>query len=103
MHPRELPSSLNVEATVAVGEVDMLDEADVEDAVDMVDTVDAVEPETATKVSALIAKLTAIQQMHAESGNVPRREETMNETMSALVSGVRSQDTSKSIASPTNV
>ena len=42
-----------------------------------VDAVDAVEPETATKVSALIAKLTAIIQMQAENANALRMEETM--------------------------
>jgi hypothetical protein len=76
MHQRGLPFSLNVAATVA-------EAMGVEDAVDTVDTVEAVEPETATKVSAAIAKLTAILQMHAESGNALRREET---TMSAFVS-----------------
>jgi len=73
---------------------------DAEDAVDAVDTVEAVEPETVTKVNAPIAKLTAILQMHAESGNALRREETM---MSAFASSAGSQDTSKSIASPTNI
>jgi len=70
---------------------------DVEDAVDLVEAVELV---TATKVSAPIAKLAAIRQMHAESGNALRREET---TMSAVVSSVGSQAMSKSIASPTNV
>jgi hypothetical protein len=81
----------------AVGVVDVVLLADAEDAVD---TMEAVEPETATKGSAPIAKLTAILQIHAESGNALRREET---TMSAFVSSAGSQDTSKSIASPTNV
>ena len=85
---------------MAVGVVDVVVAADAEDAVDTVDTVEAVEPETATKVSAPIAKLTAILQMHAESGNALRREET---TMSAFVSSAGFQDTSKSIASPTSV
>ena len=87
----------------AVGMVDAEDMVDVEDTVDTVDMVDkeeAVELETAMKVSAPIAKLTAILQMHAESGNVLRREQT---PMSAFVSSAGSQDTSKSIASPTNV
>jgi len=88
---------------MAVGMVDVVDAVDVEDAVDIVDTVEAVELETATKVSAPIAKLTAILQMHAGSGNAPRREETMEETTSAFVSSAGSQATSKSIASPTNV
>jgi hypothetical protein len=87
----------------AVGVVDMVDAADAEDAVDTVDTVEAVEPETATKVSAPIAKLTAFLQMHAGSGNVPRRKETTEEMTTAFVSSVGSQTTSKSIASPTNV
>jgi hypothetical protein len=81
----------------AVGVVDVVLVADAEDAVD---AMKAVEPETATKVSAPIAKLTAILQIHAESGNALRGEET---TMSAFVSSEGSQDTSKSIASPTNV
>jgi hypothetical protein len=54
------------------------------------------------KVSALIAKLTAILQMHAESANARRREET-TEMMSAFAASAGSQATSKSIASPTNV
>jgi hypothetical protein len=87
-------------ATVAVGVVDVVVAANAEDAVDTVDTVEAVEPETATKVSAPIAKLTAILQIHAESGNVLRRVET---TMSTFVSGSGFQDTSKLIASPTSV
>jgi hypothetical protein len=99
MHPRGSPFSLNVAATVA-GAVGVEDAVDTVDTVDMVDTVEAVEPVTARKVSAPIAKLTAIRQMHAESGNALRREET---TMSAFVSSVGSQAMSKSIASPTNV
>ena len=58
--------------TEAVGMVDVVDAVDVEDSVDIVDTVEAVEPETAMKVSAPIAKLTAILQMDAGSGNMPR-------------------------------
>jgi len=85
-----------------LGVVDVVDTADAEDAVDIVDTVEAVEPETATKVSAPIAKLTAILRMHAGSRNAPSREETTEETTSALVSSAGSQATSKSIASPTN-
>jgi len=87
----------------AVGVVDLVNTADVEDAVNIVDTVEAVEPETATKVSAPIAKFTAILQMHAGSGNAPRREEITEETTSAFVSSAGSQATSKSIASATNV
>ena len=100
MHPRGPPFSLNVAATVAEAEAEAVGVADVVDAVDAVDMVEAVEPETATKVSAPIAKLTAILQMHAGSGNALRREET---TMSAFASSAGSQVTSKSIASPTNV
>ena len=81
----------------AVGVVDMVV------AEDTVDTVEAVEPETATKVSAPIAKLTAILQMHAGNGNVLRREETTEETTNACASSAGSQVMSKSIASPTNV
>jgi hypothetical protein len=102
MHRQGPTFSLNVAATVAeaMGMVDVVVTADTEDPVDTVDTVEAVEPETATKVSAPSAKLTAILQMHAESGNALRREET---TMSAFVSSAGFQDTSKSIASPTSV
>jgi hypothetical protein len=95
MHPQGPPSSPNVAATVVEVEAE-----DVGDAVDAVDVVEAVEVETATRVSAPIAKLTAILQMHAESGNLLRREET---TMSAFTSSAGSQATSKSTASPTNV
>ena len=77
------------------------------DVVDAMDMVEAVEPETATKVSAPIAKLTAILQMHAGSGNVLKREETMEETTqvtkNAFASIAGSQVMSKSIAYPTNV
>jgi hypothetical protein len=84
----------------AVGVVDVEHAVDAVDTVDTVDTEEAVEPETATKVSARIAILTAILQMHDESGNVLRREET---TMRTFISSVGSQDTSKWIVSPTNV
>jgi len=47
-----------------------------------------VESETVTKVSAHIATLTAILQMHVESGNMLRREET---TMRAVVSSAGTQ------------
>jgi len=70
------------------------------EAMGVVDMKEAVEPETATKVIATIAKLTAILQMHAESRNALRREET---TMSALVSSAGSHDTSKLIESLSNV
>jgi len=54
-----------------------------------------VEAEIATRVSASIAKLTAILPMHAESGNVFRRGAT---TMNAFASSAGSQATAKSIA-----
>jgi len=74
------------------------------DGVDAVDVVDeAVEPDTAKRVSAPIAKLTAILQMHAGSGNALRREETMEEKMSASASSTGNQAISKSIVSPINV
>jgi hypothetical protein len=93
-----------VAATVAEAEaMGVVDVVDAEDAVDTVDTVEAVEPKTATKVSAPIAKLTAILQMHAESGNALRREKTTEEMTSAFASSAGSQAMSKSIASPTNV
>jgi hypothetical protein len=92
-----LTKELGDASTGAMGVVDVMVPADAEDAVD---TMKAVEPETAMKLSAPIAKLTAILQMHAESGNALRREETM---MSRFVSSADSKDTSKSIASPTNV
>jgi hypothetical protein len=87
--------------------VGVVDAEEAEDAVHTVDTGESVEPETATKVSARIAKLTSILPMHAGSGNAPTREESMEETTeettSAFASSAGSQDTSKSIASPTNV
>jgi hypothetical protein len=85
--------SLNVESAVA--------EADVEPVavVDAVDTVAAEELETATKVSARIAKLTIVLQMHAENTNALRGEET---TMNAFASSAGSKATSRSIVSPTN-
>ena len=57
---------------------------DTVDTVDTVDTEEAVELETATKVSAPIAKVTAILPMHTGSGNAPRREETTEQTTSAF-------------------
>jgi hypothetical protein len=86
-------------ATVAEA-VGIVDAEDAEDAVDAVDTAESVEPETATKVSAPIAKLTAIQQIHTGNGNTLRRKET---TISVFPSCGGSYNTSKSIASPTNV
>jgi len=94
MHPRKPPYFPSVAATVAEAEVE---------AVGAVETVEAVEAEIVTRVSAPIAKLTAIIQMHAESGKVLRREETAEETTSAFATSAGSQVTSKSIASPTNV
>jgi len=99
MHPRGPPVFHNVAAIVAesVGAVDVVD---AEGAVQAVEAVHAVEPEIAMRVSAPIAKLTAILQMHAESKNALRREET---TMSAFASSAGFQAMSKSIASPTEV
>jgi hypothetical protein len=76
MHPQGPPFSLNAPASVvkAVGAVDMVD------TVDAVEKVEAVERMTAMKVRAPIAKLTAIHEMHAGSGNALSREETMEET-----------------------
>ena len=85
--------------TTVAKAVGVVDPVDVVDAVDTADTEQAVELEKATKVSAPIAKLTAILQMHAGSAYVHSREETM---MSAFVSSVGSQDTSKLIVSPTS-
>jgi len=101
MHPRGQAFSRNVVTTVtkAVGVVDPVDPVDPVDTVDTADTEQAAELEKATKVSAPIAQLTAILQMHAGSAYVLRREET---TMSAFVSSVGSQDTSKLIVSPTS-
>jgi len=73
---------------------------------DVVDAVDAEKAEIAmemgNRVSAPIAKLTAILQMHAENGNALRREETAEKTMSAFATSAGSYATSKSIAPPTN-
>jgi hypothetical protein len=91
--------------------------AKAEDTVDTVDVVDAVDAEKAVKaeiatemgnrVSAPIAKLTAIPQMHADNGNALRREETAEETaeevMSAFATSAGFQTISKSIVSPRNV
>jgi hypothetical protein len=91
----------NMTATVAEAKaVDMVEAMDV---VDMVEVVEAVEVETATRVSAPIAKLTVIPQMHAEEGNVLRRKITAEERTSAYVTSVGYQAMSKLIVSPTNV
>jgi hypothetical protein len=58
-------------------------------------TVEAVDLEKATNLGAPIAQLTAIRQMHEESGNTLRREET---TMYTMVSSVGSQVMSNSFA-----
>jgi len=86
--------------------VDLEDTEDAEDAEDVVHTVDmveAVEPERAMKVSAPIAKLTDILQVHARSGNAPwmkeETEETTEETTSTFTSSAGSQDLSKLIGS----
>jgi hypothetical protein len=102
MHPEGPTYVPNMAATVAeaVGAVDAVDAVDSVHAVEAVEAVEVVEAEIATRVSAPIAKLTATLQMHAESRNRLRREET---TMSAFSSSAGSQATSKSIASPTNV
>jgi len=105
MHLWRPPVLLTEAVTVAeaVGRVDILagvDKVDTVDTMDMVDMEEAADTETVMKVGAPIAKMTAILQMHAESSNALRREET---TMRAFVSSVRSQDMSMSIPSPTNV
>jgi hypothetical protein len=71
--------------------------AEAEDAVDAVNAVDtekAVKAEIATdmgnRVSAPIAKLTAILQMHTENRNALRRQETAEEMMSAFATSVGS-------------
>jgi len=92
-----------VAATVAEAEVEAVGAVDAVDAVGAVEAVEAVEAEIVTRVSAPIAKLTAILQMHAESGNAFRREETAEETTSAFATSAGSQVTSKLIASPTNI
>jgi hypothetical protein len=103
MHPQGLPFSLNVTPTVA----EAVSMAEVVHAVHELDMVEAVEPETATKVGAPIANLTAMLPMHTGSGNALRREktteETTEETTNAFASSAGSQVMAKSIASPTNV
>jgi len=105
MHLRGPPYFPNVAATVAeaVGAADAVGAVDAVETLETVEAVEAVESEIFMRVSAPIAKLTAILQMHAESGNALRREETAEETTSAFATSAGSQVTSKSIASPTNV
>jgi hypothetical protein len=102
MHPLGLAVFLNVAATVpeAMG---MVDAEYMVAVVDTMDTVEAVEPETATKVCAPIATLTAILQMYTGSGNALRREEAFDEMNSAFASIAGSPAMSKSIASPTTM
>jgi len=105
MHSWGPPFSHNVAATVVEAEavgVGMMDMEDTADKVDAVNKVETVDLETVIKVSAPIAKLTAILQMYAESANARRREET-TEMMSVFASSAGSQAMSKSIASSTNV
>jgi len=100
MHLWGPPYIPNVAATVAVGEGDVVDALET---VETVEVVEAVEAEIVTRVSAPIGKLTAIQQMHAESGNALGRKETVEQMTSAFATSAGSQVTSKSIASSTNV
>jgi len=72
-------------------------------AVDTVHAVEQVEVEIVTGVSEHIAKLTNILPMHAESGTMLGREETVEETISEFATNVGSQVMPKSISSPTNV
>ena len=96
--PQGLLSSPNVAAIMARAKakdaVDVVDAVDAADAVDAVDTEKAVKAEIATdmgnRVSAPIAKLTAILQMHAENGNALKREEIAEETMRAFVTSAGS-------------
>jgi hypothetical protein len=90
MHPCGLRNFPNVVATVAESEAE---------AVDAEDTVDAVEVvEITMRVSALIAKLTAILQMHAESGNVLKREETAEETVEETTSAIATSAGSQAVS-----
>jgi len=91
----------------AVGGVDTVAVVDAVESVEAVDTVEAVEAvdaveavEAATRVSAPIAKLSVILQLHTESENVLRRDETI---MSAFDSSAGLKATSKWIASPSNM
>jgi len=122
MHLLELPCSRNVTATEdmsvaaseTVGVVDVDDVEDAEDKQDAEDTEDAedmedavavvevVELETATELSAPIVTLTAILQMHADSGNALRREEK-TEITSASTASVGTRAMPKLIAYPTNL
>jgi hypothetical protein len=68
----------------------MVDLEGMADMVDVVNTVETVHPEIATKASSLIAILTPIQQMSAESPKSSSREETL-EMMSRFVSSEGSQ------------
>jgi len=99
MHLLGPPPSRNVVAIVAKP----MEVVEVVDMVDLVDTVEAVEPETGMIVNAPNAIMTALPQLHAGSGNVLRRRETMAVTTSAFASSADSQVMLKSIESPTNV
>jgi len=100
--PQGLPSSPNVAAIVARVKAE-----DVVDAVDTVDAEKAVKAQIATeignRVSAPMAKLSAIPQMHAGNENTLQREKTAEEVMSAFATSADSQTISKSIVSPRNV
>jgi len=111
MHSRGPPNFPNVAATLAnavaaldpvdaVGAAEVMEAVEAVEVVKAVEAMEAVEAEIATRVSTPIANLIVILQMHAESKNTPRRENT---TMSAFASSAGFQATSKSIASLTNV
>jgi len=107
MHPWGPAYFASMVAAVAEAEAEVLGSDDAEDTVGAVHVVELVEATITTRVSAPTAKLTAILQMHAETRNALRREQTAEktaeETTSACATSAGSQATSKSIASPTNV
>jgi UDP-N-acetylglucosamine:LPS N-acetylglucosamine transferase len=105
MHPQRLLNFPNVAAIVdkAVGmvdKVDAVDTVDVMEAVKAVEAVEVVDAAIATGVCAPIAQLIIILQIHAESDDKLRREET---TISVFASSAGSQAMLKSITSPSNV
>ena len=86
---------------MAEAEAEAVGAEDSEDTVDAVDTVEVMEAKITTRVSAPTARFPAILQMHAESRNALRREETAEETAeemtSAFATSAGSQATAKSM------
>jgi len=81
--------------------MEVIDAVDIVDVVVMVDKPE--ELELAIRLSAPVAKLTAIIQIDAESGNTLRKEKTAEESMGINAASEGFQPIPESTVSPTNI